>query len=143
MNWTKADRQKDIKTNKATWFRKLGATTTLMVPATKNSELAKQVRLVLGQYPGPKGTSVKVHEQPEKPLLCGLTSNPFNTGSCPKGNCPLGGKPCDGSCSKENITYSACCLICRNTQVLQGVAENNIIKKPVYWRNIKNLKGEE
>ena len=38
---TKTDRQSDLKSNKATWFRKLGATTTLRVPATKNSELAK------------------------------------------------------------------------------------------------------
>ena len=34
---TKADRQSDVKVNKATWFRKLGATTTLRVPATRNS----------------------------------------------------------------------------------------------------------
>ena len=110
---TKTDRQSDVKTTKATWFRKLGATTTVRVPATQNSELAKQVRLVLGQFPGPKGTSVKVQEQPGKPLLSGIVSDPFKTGGCPKGNCPLGGKPCNRSCSKENITYSACCLLCR------------------------------
>ena len=108
---TKADRQSDIKATKATWFRKLGATTTLRVPATRNSELAKEIRLVLGQYPGPKGTMVKVQEQPGKPLLSGLTTNPFNTGNCPKGNCPLNGKSCDGTCSHESVIYSASCLI--------------------------------
>ena len=101
---TKADRKQDIKTMKATWFRKLGATTTIKVPATKNSELAKEIRLVLGQYTGPKGTTVKVQEQPGRPVLSGLiSSNPFTTGHCPKGDCPLGDKPCDGICSRENI----------------------------------------
>ena len=128
---TKHDRQSDIKATKATWFRRLGATTTLRVPATKNSELAKEIRLVLGQYPGPKGTMVKVQEQPGRPLLSGLTPNPFNTGKCPKGNYPLNGRPCDGNCSKENIIYTASCLICKEDQLLQGVPEKDI-KESLY-----------
>lgn len=123
---TKADRQSDTKVTKATWFRKLGATTTLRVPATRNSELAKEIRHVLGQYPGPKGTMVKVQEQPGKPLLSGLTNNPFNTGNCPKGNCPLNGKSCDGTCSQESVIYSASCLICRENQLSQGIEEKDI-----------------
>ena len=57
---TKLDRKHNIQTLKATWFRKLGATTTLKGPAITNSELAKEIRLVLGQLSGPKGTSIKV-----------------------------------------------------------------------------------
>ena len=49
------DRKSDLKTTKATWFRKMGATTTLRVPVTQNSELTKQIGLVIAQFPGPKG----------------------------------------------------------------------------------------
>ena len=51
---TKKDRKQDLKATKAMWFQKLGATTTLKVPMKENSELAKKLRLILVQYPGPK-----------------------------------------------------------------------------------------
>ena len=56
----KQDRKTDIKPDKSTWFRKAGATTTLQVPNTHNSQLAKTLRGVIKKYPGPKGTNVKV-----------------------------------------------------------------------------------
>ena len=57
---TKMERNKELKVNKATWFRQMGATTTIKVPMTRNSELAKRLRIVLGQNPGQRGTSVKI-----------------------------------------------------------------------------------
>ena len=52
---TMTDRKSDLKTTKATWFRKMGATTTLRVPVTQNSELTKQIGLVIAQFLGLKG----------------------------------------------------------------------------------------
>ena len=57
-------RRNSIKEDKGTWFRKMGATTTLMVPMTLNSKLVKDLRQVVNRYPGPKGTSVKIVERP-------------------------------------------------------------------------------
>ena len=86
---SKTERQNDIKATKSTWFRELGATATIKVPMTNNSALAKQLREVLVKFPGPKGTTTKVVEQPGIPILSGLSnSNPFKTIDCNKGQCP-------------------------------------------------------
>ena len=138
---TKHDRRNDVKTTKSTWFRKLGATTTLKVPMTKNSELAKELRLVLGQYPGPKGTSIKIQEQPGRPLHSGIISNnPFKNGHCHKGNCPLGQKPCDGLCSQENIVYKAICTICRDFQIDTGIDDKDIVDRQYTGETSRTLR---
>ena len=50
----------------------MGATTTLMVPMTLNSRLAKNLREIIRMNPGPKGTVVKIVEKPGAPILAGL-----------------------------------------------------------------------
>ena len=75
---TKEERRENDKPDKSTWFRSQGATTTLMVPSTAGSELAKRLRLVVNTTTGPRGTSVKVVEKPGKPIMAGSSSNnPF------------------------------------------------------------------
>ena len=75
---TKEERNSTVKEDKATWFRKNGATATFMVPTTKGSELAKRIREVVTRIPGPKGTSVKVVERPGEPILRNLApKHPF------------------------------------------------------------------
>ena len=77
---SKEERQQQIKTDKATWFHAMGATTTLTVPATKNSRLAKDLREVIKKNPGPKGTTIKVIERPGMFILSRLAvNNPFKT----------------------------------------------------------------
>ena len=48
---SKQERKQILKTDKATWFRDMGAMATLMVPATKNSDLAKRLREVVAHHP--------------------------------------------------------------------------------------------
>ena len=98
------------------WFRKMGATSTLMVPTSKNSLLAKKLRLVLATNPGPRGTSTKVVEVPGPSLFSGLAvNNPFKPERCRRSNCPLldSGEPCLGKCAKENVLYQAICHKCK------------------------------
>ena len=125
---TKADRQKDTKTTKATWFREQGATTTIKIPMTTNSGLAKQIRLILAMFPGPKGTSVKVQELPGRPIMSSLTKkNPSGSEACPRGSCPLGNQPCAGRCSEENILYKAICTRCRDDQEAKGIDPEKVV----------------
>ena len=117
---SKAQRAEVMKPDKVSWFRKEGATATLTVPETKNSELAKRLRLAVAQISGPKGTSVKIIEKPGPPLLQGIAlKNPFRTQGCPREGCPLvkSGKPCLGKCSLEGITYIATCRHCEEQQL--------------------------
>ena len=106
---TKEVRNAILKEDKSTWFRKHGATTTLMVPTTKDSELAKRIREVVKRIPRPKGTSIKVIEKPGEPILQGLApNNPFKMVSCNREQYPyvIGGRECSGKCYKENIVYT-------------------------------------
>ena len=124
---SKEERARASKVDKSTWFRKGGATTTLTVPVTKNSELAKRLRIVVAKVEGPKGTSVKVVERPGPPLLQGIAlSNPFPPVNCPKEDCPLEatGSRCLGKCSLESIVYKATCTLCDAKQEEEGVPEN-------------------
>ena len=57
------------KADKSSWFRKEGATATLTVPVTKDSTLAKRLRIAVAKAIGPKGTTVKVLEKPGPPIL--------------------------------------------------------------------------
>ena len=113
---TKELRKDTLKEDKETWFRKMGATSTLMVPTSKNSLLAKKLRLVLVTNPGPRGTSTKVVEVPGPSLFSGLAvNNPFKPERCRRNNCPLldSGEPCLGKCAKENVLYQAICHKCK------------------------------
>ena len=69
---SKLQRAQVVKDDKASWFRKEGATATLTVPETSASGLAKRLRIIVASIPGPKGTSVKVLEKPGPPLLQGI-----------------------------------------------------------------------
>ena len=112
---TKEERQSQLKEDKGSWFRAMGATTTLMVPTTKDSTLAKRLRLTLASNPGPRGTSCKVVEIPGPALHTGIAvNNPFLPDSCRRSDCPLAttGVPCRGKCAKEGVLYQAVCTRC-------------------------------
>ena len=80
---SKEERRQKVKEDKSTWFRAEGATTTVTVPTTEKSILAKQLREVLARNPGPRGTSVKVLERPGPPLMAGIAANnPFKDQPC-------------------------------------------------------------
>ena len=58
------DKKEFFKENKATWFRKEGATATMMIPWTPGSILAQKIKEVLKSKRGSRGTSVKFVERP-------------------------------------------------------------------------------
>ena len=127
---TKEERRTNLKGDKGTWFRQMGATTTLMVPMTLNSRLAKTLREVIRTHQGPKGTVVKVVEKPGTPILAGLApNNPFKQPSCPRDNCPLPNGSCQGKCSQENILYKATCNLCLENQLQEGTEPERIINR--------------
>ena len=98
---SKQDRKTDIKPDKSTWFRKAGATTTLQVPNTHNSQLAKTLWEVIKKYLGPKGTNVKVIEKPGLPIMTGLyLSDPFPSLQCNRGKYPIQGE-CNNHCTVQ------------------------------------------
>ena len=120
---SKQTRRQQLKTDKSTWFREMGATTTIMVPSTKDSTLAKRLREVVVRYPGPKGTVIKVMEKPGKPLMAGLRPDPQENTECYRENCPLirSGQECQNRCRVENILYTAHCTKCHDRQEDQGI----------------------
>ena len=127
----KLTRAQVVKSDKSTWFRSEGATTTLTVPVTEGSILAKRLREVVARVQGPRGTSVRVVERPGPPLLSGLAlSNPFPMTVCPKPNCPLelSGTTCRGRCSTESVVYKATCVLCEEEQEALGVPESQRIQ---------------
>ena len=80
---SKQERKEVIKKDKSNWFREEGATTTITVPSTTNSFLAKQLKEVVAKTQGPKGTSVKVVEKPGPPIMAGIAANnPFKDRPC-------------------------------------------------------------
>ena len=128
---SKEERRLKVKEDKSSWFRAEGATTTVTVPTTENSILAKQLREVLAKNPGPRGTSVKVLERPGPPLMAGIAANnPFKDQPCWKPHCPLEstGQKCKGRCMTEGIIYRATCQKCEEQQLQLGVKENEVIQ---------------
>ena len=104
-----------MKEDKGTWFRKMGATSTLMVPTTKDSALAKKLRVILASTSGPRGTSTKVVEVPGPTLYSGIAvNNPFLPEDCRRLDCPrvASGEPCLGKCARERVLYQAVCAKC-------------------------------
>ena len=80
---SKKQRAESTKVDKSTWFRKEGATATLTVPETQGSSLVKRLRMAVARVSGPKGTKVKVVEQPGVPPLQGIAlKNPFKSTGC-------------------------------------------------------------
>ena len=127
---SREQRRQTQKADKTNWFRSMGATTTITIPTTKNSELAKRLKLTLASVPGPIGTSVKVLERPGRPIMSGLSSNnPFPKASCNREDCPWvpSGKTCKRRCSRENIIYKATCSKCERQQIEAGIPEKEII----------------
>ena len=127
-----ADRRLSVKDDKATWFRSEGATATFTVPTTKDSELAKLVRKVLTETPGPRGTSVKVLERPGLPIMAGLAkSNPFPRKDCLREKCPLRntGQDCNDNCSKEGVVYLATCTRCEDNQIEEGTEAELVVHR--------------
>ena len=87
---TKQERSQVLKEDKATWFRGSGATATLSIPATRDSNLAKLIREVVKRHPGPIGTSVKAVERLGLPITRGLCKNePFPRSTFGRTDFPL------------------------------------------------------
>ena len=108
-------RRNVLKMDKATWFRKEGATATLMVPWTPNSSLARMLRQVVKDYQGPRGTSVKVTEKPGLAVMSMVQGKKrFRRPSCGRTKCPLSsaGQDCFDACYQEGIIYTGRCRIC-------------------------------
>ena len=61
---SKSERRSEPKADKASWYRGDGTTTTITIPATAGSKLARAVRDTLLRVTGPTGTKVKVIERP-------------------------------------------------------------------------------
>ena len=130
-----------MKNDKATWFREKGATTTLMVPATTNSALAKRLRKEVANHAGPKGTSVKILERPGRPIFSTLRAKPTEI-ECNNKNCPIvhSGKDCNNQCRQENILYSAHCTICRTKQEDIGIKPDNVTDSLYLGESSRTLK---
>ena len=97
-------RKNSIKEDIGKSSRKMGATLTLRVPATRDSELARRLRLILTSSSGPKGTTTKVVEVPGPAIFTGLAvNNPFLPEGCRRTDCPqiASNQPCKGKCAKE------------------------------------------
>ena len=108
---------------------------------TKNSTLAKKLRETLIQFPGPKGTIIKVVEKPGSPLLASLAPNdPFKSPNCPKDNCPITKEPCRGKCSTENIIYTATCNICEDKQIHENTSLETIVHRQYLGETSKTLR---
>ena len=102
---SKEMRMNIVKKYKSNWFRDKGATTTLMVPATDRSVIARTIRSALIGT-GPVGTSVKVIEKPGPSIVTGLIrNNPFPRTHCGRELCPL--ENCQDKCAIVNAPYRA------------------------------------
>ena len=85
----KETKSKLVKEDKSSWFRKLGATATIMVPTTPGSSLANGLREVLKKHGGPIGTFTKEVERPGRAVHSNITStNPFSRISYGRSGCP-------------------------------------------------------
>ena len=70
-----------------------------MVPATRDSVLAKRLRVILASTSGPRGTSTKVVEVPGPAIFSGIAvNNPFLPEDYRRPDCPqvASGEPCLG-----------------------------------------------
>ena len=101
--------------DKTDWFRDDGTTATLSVPSTPGSSLANIIRKTVLDFPGPKGTKVRIVETPGIPILRGMAiNNPFKLKRCERTNCPYISHDvdCNEKCRIENVVYRAVCMKC-------------------------------
>ena len=116
---SKEERRSLPKKDKSDWFRDDGTTATLAVPTTEGSTLAKTLRKTLIDFPGPKGTKVRIVETPGPPIQQGISiNNPFKLDTCGRTNCPFNthGENCKERCRIERIVYRAICTRCTETE---------------------------
>ena len=108
--------QKRCKSQKDTWFRSGGATSTLTVPVSPNGELAEKVRKNLLRGRQPKGTMTKVVEDCGRSSRSGLVrTNQFCKQECGRNDCVLcfqkeGNK--SAKCMVSNVGYEGRCSRC-------------------------------
>ena len=106
-----------MSSQKDTWFRSDGATSTLTVQATPGGTLAEEVRKNLEKGRQPLGTKTKVIEDGGMGSAAGLVrSNQFPREDCQRPNCVLcfqrGGSGPATKCSKNNVGYKGECARC-------------------------------
>jgi len=98
------------------WYkRRDGIVSTLIVPATKDSELANEVQEVIDRMPGPLDLKTKIIEEQGTALIRKISSSdPFKRQRCLRNKCPLSYKPkgCNSLCYSSNVNYKYKCLLC-------------------------------
>ena len=100
--------ENEITCQKDTWFRKDGYTSTLTVPATPDSYLAKLVKDSLKKGRQPEGTKTKVIEDGGVCTKAGIVkSNQFPRSKCHREECMVciqqDGRVKQVQCDKGNI----------------------------------------
>ena len=135
-------RRKGGKDDKATWFRKAGASTVMTVPATKESRLAGLVREALQSAPDPTGCKTMVREQPGPSVRqCLVRSNPLPRRSCGRPLCPWlrKGEECKMRCFQEGVGYLAYCTRCHDAQLEEGKEEGDVVEEVYLGETSRSL----
>ena len=94
-------REEGGKSDKTSWFKKLGYQNTIMLPATMDGELTNKVRKALEASQPPMGFRTLVLEDGGRSVKSDLVrSNPFPRLSCNRDNCLMCQlSPSKGKCS--------------------------------------------
>ena len=117
--------EKKATSDKDTWFRKGGATSTLTVPATPGGILAEKVRKNLESARQPTGTRTKVIEDGGVGSKVGLvSSNQFPHNRCHRNDCiactNLNGDTKRTNCMRNNVGYRGKCSRCEDNYTYIG-----------------------
>ena len=124
---------KESSSQKDTWFRKDGFTSTLTVPATPNSSLAEMVRQNLNKSRQPEGTRTKVIEDGGKDTKAGLVkSNQFPRVRCDRDQCILCIQQHEQKqiqCDKGNVGYEYTCTRCPTKSVYVGESSRTVFTR--------------
>ena len=113
----KMKEESKMSSQKDTWFRVGGFSSTLTVPATPNGLLAEQVRKNLQKGRQPENTKTKVIEDGGRSVRGGvILSNQFPRLECRRDKCLLcigeGGEGRSLKCDWENAGYEGECTRC-------------------------------
>ena len=123
----------EISSQKDTWFRRDGFTSTLTVPATPNSSLANKVRENLVKSRQPEGTKTKVIEDGGKETKAGIVkSNQFPRINCSREQCVLCIQQYDQKkiqCDKSNVGYEYTCSRCPTKSVYVGESSRTVFTR--------------
>ena len=108
---SKQRQEEGSKSDKTSWFGKLGYDNIIMLPATVDGELTNKVKKALDDSQPPLGFRTLVLEDGGRSLKSDLVrSNPFPRLSCQREDCLMCQvSPSRGKCSASNMVYSIEC----------------------------------